>query len=438
MKFFIYSETGKASRLAFKLMQEGHDVEIHIPNKRNLAGIVPHINSVADGLRGKPDVVVIDGVGSGIAKADEALRASGIRVVGGNDWANQLAYDDRFALKAMDTFGIRCPKVYSFDNVGDAIDFVHDQNQYYGFRMESTSIYDFIPKSYGEQFDHMKYVKGLDVKGRVFLDEIIFGHDIAVEVWYSKGMPVPMPVVKLETNKFMTGDAGMRADGQTSLAFAYPKRQPKIVQESLKKINPFLERVQYTGPLCIHGTVKKNKFYGRYFSTSPASTASFLRLLDEPLGTFLHRIGGGDASRIALMTGFTYSVKVTLPPYPTKNAQATSNVFVEGLDSADLRKMFPQELYMDGLKKIFTCGAEVMDLTGSHTTAFDAEREAVSLFRNLRMPMKQARLGDGAKIAMRRMEDLAKNGYEMPPFREPSALDFGNPVVGVEAVANVG
>lgn len=429
MKFLIASKSGESSRLAFKLKHEGHDVDYLGFGSKNLLGIINHVQSFQEAINLKPDIAIFDS-SVDILKPDEVMKSYGIGFIGPNDWASRLEKDERFAIKAMDSFGIRAPRSYCFDTLQMAIEFVSDQNETFSFRMPSSPSFDFSPKSYRELIDQMVHLKkDVGVEGKVVLDEIIYGHDVSVECWYSNGIPVPMPVAKFETNRLMNGDSGVRVDGQTSVAFAYPKRQPKLVQESLKKIAAFLERIQYTGPLCIHGTVKKNKFYGRYFTVSPGSTASFFRLLDEPVGEFFARIAKGDASAISFKPGFAYSMKITMPSFPEK---ASKNAVVDGIEPEELGNVYPEQIYMDH-GKILTCGTSVMDVTGYGETVFEAERGAVNIYRYLQLPMKQARLGDGGKIALRRMEELGKNGYEMPPFLPPLVKSPPS----VEALANV-
>jgi len=427
MKFLIASKSGELSRLAFKLKQEGNEVDYLSFGSKNLRGMINHVSSMDEAIKGKPDVAISDS-SVDILKFEDVIKSYGIGFVGPNDWAKKLEQDDRFAMKAMDSFGIRCPRSYSFDSLSLAIEFANDQNETFSFHMPSHSYLDFTPRSYPEFVNHMLHIKkdmGLD--GKVLLEEVIYGHDVSVECWYSNGQPVPMPVAKFETNRLMHGDSGVRVNGQTSVAFAYPKRQPKLIQESLKKIGAFVERIQYTGCLCIHGTVKKNKFYGRYFTVSPASTGSFFRLLDEPVGVFFSRIAKGDASPISFKSGFTYSMKITLPE------KVCQNSFVDGIEPEEIGNIYPQDMYMEN-GKILTCGTNVMDLTGYGETVFEAERAAVNVYRYLQLPLKQARLGDGGKIALRRMEELGKNGYEMPPFLPPMVRS----IPPLEAVANVG
>lgn len=245
------------------------------------------------------------------------------------------------------------------------------------------------------------------------------------------GKPIAYPNSTFETKKLQFGDVGPSTGCQTSVVFPYPVREPRIVQQSLKKIELFLERVRYTGPLDINGIVRKGRFYGLEFTPRIGYNAVYAlsRLLDEPLGNLIMRLVEGDQKPMKMKEGFGYSMRVSIPPYPYQPEdekekaaiyKRTANQAFSGLNKEDWKKVFPLDLYKKD-DRFYTAGQDgvICEATGYGLTAFDAEREAVGLFKKISLPQKQARLGDGARVATRRMDELSRQGYEMPPFIKP-------------------
>ncbi len=411
MKFLIISEEGCASNIAWKLKTEGHDVYYFVKeadDKHALDGMVKKLSSLKEAAKQSPDVVILDG-DLGVKDFDESLRKNGWKVIGGSDWGNKLVNDQKFANKVMESFGIRSPRSFAFSTLEAAKEFVKAQEHFFTFECEG---YCFTPKSKEELVQGMKQVPDCACT----LSEVITGQDVSIELWYSKGTPLAYPVTNLNTDTLFNGDLGPYAYGQTSLAFAYPTRQPKLVQESLKKMQIFLERVQYTGFLCLYGTVKKNKFYGKRFSTNVSS--STITLLQEPLATALNRMANVDLAPVNFGTGYGYSMKVSLP--------SDQEVYIN-ISHQDCLKILAGEM-QETKEGYFSTGDEVMECVGYGLSMFDAEKLAMDQFRGISMPYKQARLGDGIKTAIRRIDELSKQGYEMPPFTvmkyEPPKEDF--------------
>lgn len=448
MRFLIVSENGDAAGIAWRLQTEGNEVDLYIKNKaasRTLKGMVNHVSSIRDGVNNVPDVILFDMVGMG--KAADQLRDSGWKVLGGGEWNDKLELDRKFAMKAMDSFGIRAPRSFAFKNLKDAAGFASEHSKLLVLKPNDNknAAYTYVPKSQDELIGFIKHLKiDMKVDGKVLLQEYVDGTEVSTEIWYAGGRPVAMPNSTLETKKLMSGDVGPSTGCQTSLVFAYPKREPKLVQQSLKKMSLFLERTKYTGPLDINGIVRKGRFYGLEFTPRFGYSAIYAlsRLLKEPLGKVLERIAQGDDSPMSLREGFGYSLRVSIPPYPyqpedtimrRKVYEKTSNLSVSGLTKEDWEKnVFPMDMYQISEGHYYTAGFDgvIMEATGFGLDPFEAEREAVRVFKKLRLPNKQARIGDGARNAVRRIEELRRQGYEVPPFEKPQT-------VGVEVIGGV-
>jgi len=449
MRFFLISENGDSAGLAWKLKNEGHDVWVYLKNpaaRGTLKNMVDQVTSIPIGLEKLPDVVLFDMVGMG--KEAERIKKLGYKVIGGGEWNDKLELDRKFAMKAMESFGIKAPLTYAFDNFDDAVDFIATQKKLLVFKPSEnlSCAYTFVPKTLDELASFILNLKiEHGVNGPCVLQEFIDGTEVSTEVWYAQGKVVPNPIATFETKKLMYDDVGPSTGCQTSVVFAYPKKEPRIVQQSLKKIHRFVEHIKYTGPLDINGIVKNGKFYGLEFTPRFGYSAiyAFLRILDEPLGEFLVRIANGDNAPMKMKEGFGYSLRVSIPPYPFKSEnkviqkaiyQDTANLLIDGLTDEEWKtSVFPLDVWLspDGY---YTAGFDgvVLEVTGHGSTAYGAEYQAVNLFKKIVLPQKQARLGDGAEVAAKRMDAMAYQGYEMPPFNiAPPATEIAVPTGAV-------
>lgn len=436
MKFFIISEQGDASGLAWKLFQEGHDVVIYFNRpwaRQALKGMVKQTPTITYGLSQKPDAIIFDMVGQG--KLADQLKKDGKKVIGGGSWNDRLELDRRFAMRVMSSFGIKAPLSFAFDSLAEGMKFAKTHKRLLVLKPSNNmnTSYTYVPKNQDDLLKFMTHlINDLDVDGSVVLQEFIAGTEVSTEIWYAQGKPIPNPNSTFETKKLMVGDVGPATGCQTSVVFSYPNREPKIVQQSLKKINVFLERTAYTGPLDINGIVSNGRFYGLEFTPRFGYNAlyAFLRLLDEPVGEMLMRVANGVNSPMKLKTGFGYSLRTSIPPYPYKpeNDKLRAAVYgptkdqcVSGLTNEEwANKVFPLDMYKDH-SEFYTAGVDgvVCECTGYGDSVWAAEGEAIGLFKALSLPNKQARIGDGAKIAQERIHALQEQGYEVPPFKRP-------------------
>jgi phosphoribosylamine--glycine ligase len=436
MRFFIVSQNGDAAGIAWQLKQEGNEVLMFIKDpssKRTLLNVVTHVGSIREGINEGPDVVLFDMVGQG--KEADDLRENGWNVIGGGAWNDRLELDRRFSAKLMDSFSIRAPRSFAFRNMRDALEFAQDHKRLLVFKPHFNKGYTFVPKSQDELLAYMLHLRqDRKVDGAVTLQEFIKGTEISTEIWYARGRPVPMPNSTIETKMFLSGEVGPATGCQTSLVFTYPTREPRIIQQTLKKISIFLERQQYTGPLDINGIARKGRLYALEFTPRFGYSAIYAlaRLLREPLGDVLARVSRGETDPMKLREGFGYSLRVTIPPYPFKPDdkvlrrrvyERTANQLIGGLSKTDLTKVYPLDAYLTK-HGLYTAGIDgvVCECTGHGLTPYDAEREATGLFRKLSLPNKQARLGDTTRIAERRLRELREQGYEVPPFAPPPVL----------------
>jgi len=445
MKYLFFSKHGDSAGVAHRVQQEGNDVWLYIPEswaKPTLEGIVPQVKSVSEGLSKKPDVVFFDMVGSGpIATRIQRL---GYNVIGsgatfkGRPFQDDMELDRDFGMDLMEAAGIAVPKTEEFK--GSEIDKAIAYAKASKMRLvakpngNKNAYMTHVAENEEDMTGHLQYMKEnkLVTAGEDFiLQEFVDGVEISTEMWFTKGKPIFPSNGTMETKKFLVGDLGPNTGCQTSLVWFYEKKEPKIVQQTLKKMFTILEKLEYTGPLDLNCIVSRNdhKPYGIEWTARPGYSAIYamIRLLDVDkydLGKHLHWIATGELLEWYHKIGFGYSLRVSIPPYPLcipdekQRQEWLAETAGHRLDyKGKTECFFPLDLKAskDGNDDMVTAGVDgvVCELAGYGATVEDAKNEAHAQLKKLYIPEKQARL-DGWKRPLKDLPQLKAWGFEVP------------------------
>lgn len=449
MKFLIVSEHGDGAAVAHRLLAEGNDVRLYLKavwSRPILAGIVQQVKSIREGLFWQPDVVLFDMAGMG--KEADKLRSEGWNVLGGGKWNDRLELDRGFSAKTMKTFGIRSPESYMFDSMKEALRFVSEHPKRLVLKPcgNKDTSYTYVGKSQDDLMSFMGWLKRTkNVDGKILLQEHIHGAEISTEVWFANGVPISNPNGTIECKKLLHGDAGPSTGSESSLVWFYPKKEPRIVQQSLKKMYVFMEHIKYTGPIDINGIVRNGRFYGLEFSPRMGYSAisALMQVLDEDLGAVLYRVATGDSKAFKYKKGFGFSMRASIPPYPYKSEKLSENkalydstkgLMVGGIRKSDWGRTVLGLDVRESNLGVVTAGIDgaVLDICSFGEDIYECEMKATEIFKKLELPNKQARLGDATKIASRRLFDLESMGYEVPPLFEQLKVTKG---VAVQTLA---
>ena len=111
MKFLLVSNHGDFAGGALRLKEEGNDVRLFIQEKDardTLQGLVAHVDSLPEGLRWSPDVVLFDMVRNG--PLADRLRKSGRTVLGASTFQDKIELDREFGMDMAKRQGIWVPR----------------------------------------------------------------------------------------------------------------------------------------------------------------------------------------------------------------------------------------------------------------------------------------------------------------------------------------
>ena len=434
MKFLIVSERGDFSGAAIQLALEGNQVKIWYKEPRARGtqdGILDQVKTIAEGTQMGPDVIVFDM--SGMGAIAEKLKNDGWKVVGGGLIQDELEHNRPFAMRTMEAFGIRTPHTFAFKGIQDAAKFAVENPKRYVFKPSGSMPpgLTFVAEDIEDLLAFLSNLKRVQkVDGECILQQFVPGTELSTEIWYTHGKPIPFPNATIEVKKFMYGNVGQATGAMAAIMWCYPTRQPRVVQQGLKRLQILLEKKDYTGPLDLNAIIHKEKVYGLEFTPRFGYNALYgwLPLLKEDLGAALYRMANGDTTPLRLDSGFGCALRVSIPPFPlddnkdtAKIYAATKGIHVGGApEDAWCKSIYPLDVYRtkDGL---FTAGLDgvVAETVGSGRSVMEAYQGAEDAFKRLRLPNKQARLKDIVPIAERRMSELRAQNYEVPDFFAP-------------------
>lgn len=401
MKILIVSQNGEETGLACKLQSEGHEVQVSFIKDTNCGLNIIKKVSLKDGLMNNPDLVVIGDPNLG--EWGDKLKASGINVIGASAWSQKME-DESFREKALDTFKIKTPKKYTFKNTDDAVDFIKQQSNVYVLRFKDET---FVPKNVDHMNDYMDYKIGIEsYRESVVVQEYIKGTEITTEIWYAKGKEVPRPMSSIDLGNSKL----FNMDTSSCVVYSYPTREPRVVQQSFKKIRPFMERIEYTGCLSIKGMVKNGKFYAISIKTKMSMPRLYAMssMLKEGIGDFLMRVVKGDSEPMDMKQGYGYSVCLHLPETFKKS-------YIGDLNSCDPCKVFPYNVQcVEG--KFCTTGGAIFYIASSGETVKEAEHGAYETFQSIGIVNRNIRLDNWGMEASKNIKRIGDNGYEIPPF----------------------
>src|ERR1700679_477403 len=99
MRILIHDASADLAGVAYQMVKEGAKVDLFIEDRfyrQAMEDIVPKVESMEDGLRKNPDLVIFSLNGKG--KEADAIRKRGFKVVGASEFADKLEMDRAYGV----------------------------------------------------------------------------------------------------------------------------------------------------------------------------------------------------------------------------------------------------------------------------------------------------------------------------------------------------
>lgn len=431
MKFLLVSKNGDFAGGALRLQEEGNQVTMLIQGdqaKDTLDNLVPQVDSLPEGLRKEPDCIIFDMVRQG--PLADRLRKVGHTVIGASAFQDKIELDRMFGMDMAKRQGIKVPDYTKFGKAEwkKAAAFAKESGKRYVLKPLGNANVEltYVAK---DAEDMGKFLEWASNTGKIetdfILQEFVDGIELSTEVWFSGGNPVFPPNGTMEEKKFMVGNVGPNTGCQGSVMWPYPVAEPRIVQQTLKKLYPGLKAMNYTGCLDINTIVGDDgKAYFLEFTARFGYSAIYAmaEILKDDLGQVLYDCARGELKKMSFRNEFGMAIRISVPPYPLESRSPGHAEIVQESKDKPVRNVPLGHSWLLDIKKdlkkdeLLTAGIDgaILEITASGKTVDSARESLYKMVKEVDLPDMQYR-NDIGERPKEQLPKLRKLGFsEMP------------------------
>lgn len=398
MSFLIVSEGGDGIGLGVRLLSEGHNTTMWIRD--------PEAEKRGEGLiekgslpvGGEGVILVADCTGSGAIL--DSYKTNGGRTYNGSQFQDRLEGDRRFSSETFKRCGIPEPMSQSFTSWEDAEGFVTEYEERLVFKPEgklSGNLPSYVAYDNADMLHMLSHFKGImgEDEPEFVLQEFIKGVCISSEAFVSKGEILSPTNHTLERKQLMVGDLGPSGGCTGNVVWRCEGECPLCDQ--LEKLAPVLREHEYTGCIDINSVVSSDgDIYALEFTPRfgyDAFPTLLYGLFDGNFGGFINDCSRGDRPEIPLRNGFAAGIRVSVPPWPSEEFHARSDLPIGGLRESDFERFYPYEISMSKNLFVTSGGYGIIGVAVGYSEEGieEAFEDAYKLCERLRLPDKQYR-----------------------------------------------
>lgn len=399
MGFLIVSEGGDGLGLALRLTWEDHAVSMWIRDmeaERRGEGLVEKGNS----LELLP-ILVADCTGSG-ALLDSYKNLGGL-TYGGSQEQDKLESDRKYSSNIFKKCGIVEPKSWEFDNWEDAKEFVVSLGKEIRlvFKPEgkfSGNLPSYVSHDNADLLYMLDYFKGIvgEHEPEFVLQEFIKGVCISSEVWCAKGKMLAPTNHTLERKQLMNGDVGPSGGCTGNVVWACRDEACPLC-ESLHRLAPYLEEVEYNGPIDINSVVSSDReVYALEFTPRFGYDAfpTFLYgLFEGDFGAFINDSCRGESRELTVKNGYAAGIRVSIAPWPSEEFHSKPDLPIRGLSESNLDKFYAYEVNKREDSFVTSGGYGIIGVAVGYSEEGieEAFEEACKIVKKLKIPEMQYR-----------------------------------------------
>jgi len=327
LNILFVSIDGLISGIAYKAVQEGHNIKFHIIDSKfsDIAdGFVPKSDNWKKDVKWA-DLIVFDDIG--YAKEVKRLKKQKKLVIGGTKYTDKLEADRTFGQEELKKAGISIALFKEFRSFQEAIKFVESNPKRYVIKpsgdAQNTKHFIFVGKEKSGQ-DVVEVLKTYQKKYsktiKVFqLQERIIGVEVAVGAFFN-GQKFIRPInINFENKPMFPGNVGLMT-GETGTSM-YWSKDNKFFRATLSKMEKVLKKEKYIGYIDLNCIVNKDGIYPLEFTARFGYPCIFIQAagIEMPISEFFYKLASGKLKKFKTKKGLQIGVRVFVPPYPLKN-----------------------------------------------------------------------------------------------------------------------
>ena len=250
----------------------------------------------------------------------DVLRALGEKVFGSTEFTNKMEHDRKFAVDVVAKAGIRSPETVECTSPDEGLLYLDmNQDKAFVFKPDDSELshLTFVPSNWDDEKANRelyRYLKGLNEGTDSYvLQERKKGLELNVEAWFYRGKSF-FAFLGLENKRKLNRDCGCNTGCAQDVVMALPLDKP-LVQQTIAKLYPYLQEIQYTGLFDLNLIYSDNEFWylescDRWGYNSHPNL--FLTLAKDTFGNIMCDFMDGNVDGIAsrFRTGFGASISL--------------------------------------------------------------------------------------------------------------------------------
>jgi phosphoribosylamine-glycine ligase len=431
LKILFLSKESDSSGLWYQCHREGAEVWAYIKEpwaRKAMDEIVPKVETISEGLKYKPDVIVVDQ--NFMGEECEKLRKDGYRVVGGSKLAERLEFDRNYGISVAKQFGLSVPEYQKFSSVDDAIAYVKKQNQAFAIKIDhaDSEASSYVAKDATDMVDYLSYAKEkktIKPSSTFVIQKKIEGTEVSNECFFFDGTPILSSINTTFESKFFQSEGyGVRTGAEVSLVCHF-EGHSDLYDATIRRLLPLLKHTRWNGPIDSNSIVEKGTKKCQFLEFTPrfgySAIFAYMAMLGMPISQFFYQISRG-VLEIPYKATWATSLKLSIPPYPTSSddPEVVKKIYskIEGVKingeygkdfiPIDVKKGDRTELMCAGVTGI------IGECLGRGNSVLEAWRASQKVSKSVEAPNKQCRYVDGMEGLWKRVMELRNMGFNIP------------------------
>ena len=331
MRFLGIGDTCDLGALYMRLLADGHEVKVSVAEplaQTTMAGLVEHTSNWQNELdwvkaAGKGGIILFENVADARGTLQDQLRKDGFNVIGGSAFGDRLENDRAFAQRILADIGLQTAKVFEFNDVSSAGDFIRERPERYVLKFNGTKFGSY--ENYVGRLSNGADVQAL-LRTKFFYEEqsealsfILMDHvdgvEMGVGAYFNGESFIGEACLDWEHKRFFPGNLGELTGEMGTIATF--DRSRKFFERTLKPMTPMLAAGGYCGYINMNTIVNERGIWPLEF-TCRFGYPGFAVLgplqqtpWGELFGTMISRNGA-----VKMLPGFCAAIVLTTPPFP--------------------------------------------------------------------------------------------------------------------------
>ena len=399
---------GIAQRLAF---EENHvDVWIADTRYKNAGrGLVNRVPSF-QGVLSRADLIIADGVG--LSRYEDIVRRTGRPAIGFSAALDKIELDRVAGIRLFENAEIETPETHAFASPAEALSIIKTQRFDDGWVIKPDGNKAAAKTSVCKHEMLLRHaIASLPPRSTGILQRCLTGIEVSTEGWFNGSQFVPPFNHTFEEKRFLNNDLGPNT-GCAGNVVVNAGKGDRLVEATVKRVEPFLRLVGYRGPIDINCIVIPDGAFALEFTSRFGYDAieALAEGLEEPLGDLLFGIAAGTKASMRLTDETMIAVRLSIPPYPHRQPDSdTPPEPVLGIDESTLHHLFLCDIERNGLNYATTNGDGILLKAtaigrvdrrpgAKPDYTYDARRRVYRLLDRIHVSGKQYRTDIGSRV----------------------------------------